>query len=231
MLEADMAIKVTYELDDMDDALSTLEDTYGELRGFTHLLHAALWENGGLKHLSHDICRIPDRIVNDLQTIHRCMVKESRSPAEDEKRLERHEQAAEYAAEYVKNKGLSAYEMVRPFLLQFINDRAELERVGEIHDISPDNVRSVLLHVALPNAYSARSDAETDGQEPVLNENARDQSIAAKIKEGVDASAIAQTLNLKTATVEKVIAQLLGSSGTELSNETDQSDLKRVVNE
>lgn len=76
----------------------------------------------------------------------------------------------------------------------------EIHRVAQKFNLDDDTVYSVIVDIAAPTDGDAQ-----DAPQP------SSEALAERLKGGVDAAEIAQALNLKKATVERVIAQLVAT--------------------
>ncbi|KAB2773247.1 MULTISPECIES: hypothetical protein [Brucella] len=225
----------------MFDNLNNLEASISAIRAFNHLIVSTVQQGddfsyvaGGIEHLLgsqvNELERLYHAIRSDFSDLKRRADEFSTKLALNEERLARRDQAIKSAIES-ESKG-TELELARSFFAQFFLDNPELERVGKLSNISPSTVRTVLFHIACPDAGDEWAEMDeipqTDGVSGSSEGESPDQSIVAKIKEGVDASAIAQTLNLKTSTVERVIAQLLGGKEMQHEEFSEQSGRKAV---
>lgn len=100
----------------------------------------------------------------------------------------------------------------------------DIHRIAQKHGLDDGTVYKIILDAALPQATEEEvaEMAQEDRQKPA---DLRKEFIADKLKEGVDAGQIAQALNLKRATVERVIGQLLAGQSKQ-----DTDDGQQAVN-
>lgn len=100
--------------------------------------------------------------------------------------------------------------MLRRKLLDHLGSD-EIHRVAQKLNLADDTVYSVIVNIAAP---------VEDGEEPETSHrptpaDLRQEFIAEKLKSGVDAAEIAQALNMKRTTVERVIARLIATPAPE----------------
>lgn len=95
----------------------------------------------------------------------------------------------------------------------------DLHRVATKLGLDENTVYNVVVSLAIPE--TAEQDAY-DNPATAKPADLRKEFIADKIKEGVDAGQIAQALNLKKQTVERVIGQLLAGQSNENTEDGQQ---------
>ncbi len=190
--------------------LNDLEAVNVALRALTHLVTAAIEQGDDFSHVASGIHKLfagqCDR-VEMIETAIRAELVQS-----DELAGKRLNEVAPPLATSKPDFRQRTMEMIadlmaRECTLSEIEHLTGLSpsRVCEIIEEMPDHLRS---HAVL-SLKKVRTSLNT--------KTLRDQFIVDKAREGVDASEIAQAVNLKRSTVERVIAQLIGVADAESS--------------
>lgn len=104
-------------------------------------------------------------------------------------------------------------EDIREALLQHIG-ADDLHRVATKLGLDADTVYNVVISLAIPDSAEPETEEEAPKAEQPKPADMRKAFIADKLKNGVDAGQIAQALNMKRATVERVIGQLMAGQAS-----------------
>lgn len=197
------------------EPLDSLEVSISAIRAFNHLVTAAIDQGDDFSYLAVGIQRLLDTQVDILSA----KTEEVRSE------LVRLEKAnAELSAESALNS--SGPQMTVPGADYYHQNQMTIARL-QAEGRTPDEI-SVLTGLARDRVRvfldTMPDDVKETAAKPRPHEM-RNAFIAERMRDGYNPSEIAQALNLKRSTVEKVVGKLLGASVL------DEGEERKAVNE
>lgn len=197
---------------DIIDLLQSLEDTRDALSGFATMLELSLHNDGAsMLNLNADgISLLLRQQLDKLENIEGALRLELKSISERELEDDR-------VRNLLASVGIddSGPDVIRKCLMSYFRDDDRIARTSRYLGINEDTVKLVLSCALNPHAIKEPEQPIAPAQEMNLTvERSKPADlnkgfIVDKLKDGIDTVQIAQTLNLKRATVERVIGQLM----------------------
>ncbi|MCJ8506617.1 ParB/RepB/Spo0J family partition protein [Rhizobium lemnae] len=176
------------------DALFRFEMTRASLNALTSMISATMSQGDGLDAIAMGVYNLLSDQCDELQTIENAF-------REDFRRIRQGLEAVQ------ELPGAEYYEQTMALVAKLMSEGKTLTQIEALTKLSKSTIVEFIDD--MPDSMKEQAIAESKKADP---RELRKDFIASKVNDGVDAGAIANALNLKRETVEKVIRQLKAST-------------------